>query len=84
MSKFVVLYMSLKIILFGRLVDIAGNVVSIDDVADTNSLVNELNKKYPELAKTKYVIAVDKQLVKGNTVLDSNSTVALLPPFSGG
>ena len=76
--------MSLKIILFGKLADIAGASVSVDNVVDTDSLVNSLNKRYPELANTKYVIAVDKQLIKENTVLNKKSTVALLPPFSGG
>lgn len=76
--------MSVKIILFGKLADIAGDAVSVDNVADTDSLVNSLNKRYPELAATKYVIAVDKQVIKENTVLNNKSTVALLPPFSGG
>lgn len=77
-------FMSVKIILFGKLADIAGGSVSVDNVADTDSLVDSLNKRYPELATTKYVIAVDKQLVTENTVLSKKSMVALLPPFSGG
>ena len=76
--------MSVKIILFGKLAEIAGGAVSMDNVEDTDSLINALNKNYPEFAKTKYVIAVDKQVIKENTVLNKKSTVALLPPFSGG
>ncbi|HEV8272118.1 MAG TPA: MoaD/ThiS family protein [Chitinophagaceae bacterium] len=76
--------MSVKIILFGKLADIAGSSVSVDNVPDTNSLVDSLNKRYPELATTKYVIAVDKQVINENTVLNKKSMVALLPPFSGG
>lgn len=76
--------MSLKIILFGRLADIAGNSVSVNDVTDTDSLITVLHKKFPTLADIKYVIAVDKQIIKENTGLNKNSTVALLPPFSGG
>ena len=76
--------MSVKIILFGKLAEIAGGAVSVDNVADTDSLINDLQKKYPEFAKTKYLIAVDKQVIKENTVLNKKSTVALLPPFSGG
>ena len=75
--------MSVKIILFGKLAEIAGGAVSVDNVADTDSLINDLQKKYPEFAKTKYLIAVDKQVIKENTVLNKKSTVALLPPFSG-
>ena len=76
--------MSVKIILFGKLADIAGGSVSVDNVADTDTLINTLHKNYPEFTKTKYVIAVDKQLIKENTTLNKKSTVALLPPFSGG
>jgi sulfur-carrier protein len=76
--------MSVKIILFGKLADIGGGSVSVDNVADTDSLVDSLNKRYPELAATKYVIAVDKQVITENTVLSKKSMVALLPPFSGG
>jgi molybdopterin synthase sulfur carrier subunit len=76
--------MSVKIILFGKLAEIAGGSVSVDNVPDTDSLINALHKDYPEFVKTRYVIAVDKQVIKENTVLNKKSTVALLPPFSGG
>ena len=76
--------MSVKIILFGKLAEIAGGTVSVDNVADTDSLIIALHKDYPEFFKTKYLIAVDKQVIKENTVLNKKSTVALLPPFSGG
>jgi molybdopterin synthase sulfur carrier subunit len=39
---------------------------------------------YPSLADAKYLIAVDKQTVTGNTILKEGSMIALLPPFSGG
>ena len=76
--------MSLKIILFGKLADITGNSLTVNNVADTDSLVNELRKNYPALAGMKYIIAVDKQVIIENTILNNNSVVALLPPFSGG
>ena len=76
--------MSLKIILFGRLADIAGNSVAVDDVSDTDNLIKALHKNCPTLADTKYIIAVDKQVIKENTILSDSSVVALLPPFSGG
>jgi sulfur-carrier protein len=76
--------MDLQIILFGRLVDIAGSSVFVNGVADTDSLINALHKAYPTLAETKYVVAVDKRVITSNTLLNERSVVALLPPFSGG
>lgn len=76
--------MSVKVIMFGRLADISENSVTINDVVDTDDLVNSLHKKYPALAGAKYVIAVNKKVIKENTVLDNDCIVALLPPFSGG
>jgi molybdopterin synthase sulfur carrier subunit len=76
--------MSIHIILFGRLADIAGNSVFVNDAADTDSLMSALHTTYPALAKAKYVIAVNRQVITSNTRLNDNSVVALLPPFSGG
>lgn len=76
--------MAVKIILFGRLIDIAGSSLSLENVADTNSLVNALHILYPALGDAKYAIAVDKRVVSENTELTESSIVALLPPFSGG
>lgn len=76
--------MTLHVILFGRLADIAGSSVFVSAVADTDSLVQALHKTYPALAESKYVIAVDKHVITSNTLLSEKSVVALLPPFSGG
>ena len=70
--------------MFGRLADIAGNSFTVNDVADTDRLISTLHKRYPALAQTKYVIAVNKQVISSNTLLNEDSVVALLPPFSGG
>ena len=76
--------MKLEVLMFGRLADIAGNYFTVKDVADTDRLINTLHKTYPALAKIKYVIAVNKQVITSNTLLNEDSVVALLPPFSGG
>jgi molybdopterin converting factor small subunit len=74
-----------NIIIFGQLKELTGNEpVRLAGITDTNGLVKELNRKYPAMITAKYVIAVDKQIVSENTILTDNSTVALLPPFSGG
>ena len=76
--------MQINIIIFGQLCDLLGENLVMNNVDDTDSLTSILNERYPELARSKYMMAVDKKLVKGNTLLNYNSTVALLPPFSGG
>ena len=76
--------MPVNIIIFGRLTDIAGSSLALENIADTNSLVKVLHSLYPALADSKYVVAVDKKVVNENTTLSENSEVALLPPFSGG
>ena len=71
--------------IFGQLTDIinSNELTLTTGIADTNSLVSELNKRYPALAGTKYMMAVNKQTVTANTILKEDSIVALLPPFSG-
>ena len=77
--------LQVNIIIFGQLKDITGSdLVRLTDIADTNELVKELNKTYPAMMAANYLIAVHKQVVLENTLLTNNSTVALLPPFSGG
>ncbi|HKZ67595.1 MAG TPA: MoaD/ThiS family protein [Chitinophagaceae bacterium] len=77
--------MQIRIMIFGQLTDIINSsTLTLTDIADTNSLVDELNKLYPALADSKYIMAVNKQTVIANTILKEDSTVALLPPFSGG
>ncbi len=70
---------------FGQLTEIIKtNVVALPDGADSDALVQELQKMYPALAAKKYMIAIDKKTISRNTGLAEGSTVALLPPFSGG
>jgi len=76
--------MRINIIIFGQLADITGSTLSLENVTDTNTLVKELHSLYPVLSDSKYVIAVNNKMVNENTILTANSTVALLPPFSGG
>ena len=77
--------MQVKILIFGQLADIVNDhELTLIDMPDTNNVINELNKRYPALAQARYVMAVDKQSITTNTNLKDGSTVALLPPFSGG
>lgn len=76
--------MQINILLFGQLVDLLGDNFILMQVKDTDALTTILHDSYPVLVNTKYVMAVDKKMVTTNTPLFNNSTVALMPAFSGG
>jgi molybdopterin synthase sulfur carrier subunit len=74
-----------QIIVFGQLTDLVqSSSIAIPDVPDTDALRKALTSQFPALATAKFAIAVDQQIITTNTLLTEKSTVALLPPFSGG
>ena len=77
--------MQVNILIFGQIADItgSGNLI-MSEVKDTAELLQKLQMNYPALLDSKFAIAVDKKIVKENTALQDNNTIALLPPFSGG
>lgn len=77
--------MKIKIQLFGPLTEICNShQIETELVADTHTLLEVLKKQYPALKTSIFVIAVNNQLRKENTLLQEDDTVSLLPPFSGG
>ena len=76
--------MKINIIIFGQLRDLLGENIMMNNIADTDGLIKAVAERYPALHDSKYMLAVNKKLVTGNTLLTDNCTVALLPPFSGG
>ena len=77
--------MQIRILVFGQLTDVTNSSeLTLDNIKDTDSLVAELNSRYPAFSHAKYVVAVDKLTIASNTILKDGSTIALLPPFSGG
>lgn len=77
--------MAITLILFGNLVDLIGCTrLVVEDMPDTDQLVHYLHQQYPLLQTAKYAIAVDRKLITQNAFLTDGTTVALLPPFSGG
>lgn len=75
----------IDILAFGQLTDITGrNTWQMEDVYDTDKLKAELVEKYPKLAQSKFLLAVNMEVIRGNVKLNPGDVVALLPPFSGG
>lgn len=75
--------MTIKI--FGQLNDIVeSNLIQMNNVADTDELLQQLQLKYPDLINAKFKIAVNRSIIQSNTILQQDAEIALLPPFSGG
>jgi len=77
--------MKTQILLFGQLAELAGTKqIILEGFTDSQSLMSALLQQYPALSQSKYVVAINKEIVSENTILPENSIVALMPPFSGG
>jgi molybdopterin synthase sulfur carrier subunit len=77
------------VLLFGSLRDLAGWREQIfEGVSDLNGLRSDIARLYPGLAEAisgpGVQVAVDKALVRGNSILSAGAEVAFLPPMSGG
>ena len=76
--------MAVKIQLFGQLKQIAGAAELTTDAADTDELAREMIIRFPVLENLPYLIAVDRNVIQGNTSIKAGQELALLPPYSGG
>lgn len=80
--------MTITIKYFGLIADITHlkeEVFTADDqLMKVEDLINNLSVKYSALAKTSYIIAVNKNIATNNLTLHHNDVLSLLPPFSGG
>jgi len=75
----------ITVLTFGAITDITGQKnFEMDGIDSTEKLVETLEEKYPLLKTVQYAIAVDKEVIQQHTNLDSDATIAILPPFSGG
>ena len=74
----------ITVLFFGKLAEIAGPKAELPLIASTDALLEQLRLQYPLLASEKFIVAVDKKTITGNTTLNDHCTVALLQPFSGG
>ncbi len=75
----------IELIFFGQLTDSTGvSSVLVEDVANTETLIDVIKSLYPSLESSKYMVAVNNTMVTENTILTPGSKVAFMPPFSGG
>ncbi|HEX4849796.1 MAG TPA: MoaD/ThiS family protein [Puia sp.] len=78
--------MAIKVITFGPISDLTNHEsICFDHVTDTDQLVRKLHEKFPSLAHSPYIIAVDQEIISSNFALSgTDHEIALLPPYSGG
>lgn len=77
--------MKVTVKFFGPFVSIAGrDLLQIKDVKDISSLRKEIFQQFPEMERHTFSVFVNKQVVKGNLMLNDGDTVGMLPPYSGG
>lgn len=75
----------MNIMIFGQLEDVTGSsVISVENSADTEMLLQRLYAQYPLLKEKKFLVAVNKKIVTQKIAIGEQAEVALLPPFSGG
>lgn len=73
------------VLFFGALAEITGcNKLELEGFKDTGSLQEELVKRYPVLSTRQFALALNQQLIREHAPLPEYSTLAFLPPFSGG
>ncbi|RZK70683.1 MAG: hypothetical protein EOO85_20790, partial [Pedobacter sp.] len=67
------------------LTEIVDSGLIIDsELTDSDSVRKYLLKNHPEIADKKFIMAINKTIIRQNTDLTELDTVAILPPFSGG
>ena len=76
--------MEFNVKVFGRIKEITDPSFTVCDIPDTDQLRVYLGKRYPTLQRLNYAIAVEKEIIHDNVLLNDKAEVALLPPFSGG
>ncbi|MEO8582480.1 MAG: MoaD/ThiS family protein [Flavitalea sp.] len=77
--------MAIKVLLFAQLAELMNaKELVVENISSTNELIGVLEQQYPVFKGAAYVVAVEKDIINANTKLNDFSTVALLPPFSGG
>lgn len=77
--------MKIEILFFGQLTDKTGCTnMQLDNPGTIDLLKEQLFSKFPALKNASFTIALNNQLVLEDQTISENSTIAFMPPFSGG
>ena len=79
--------MTVKVLFFGPLAETTGVKevhINLDGISMLSHIKDLLDEKYLKTSKLPYMMAVNKEQVRGDIALNSGDEIALMPPFSGG
>jgi molybdopterin synthase sulfur carrier subunit len=77
--------MKIELLFFGQLTDKIGcTSMHVDNPGTIFQLKELLLMQYPALKEVKFTIALNNKLVIEDASIPENSTIAMMPPFSGG
>ena len=75
----------ISVLFFGQITDFTRtNKLELNDLEDTDTVLNHLKSMFPSLKTSPYQVALDKEIIHENIMLSSIHTIALLPPYAGG
>ncbi|MDI1240355.1 MAG: MoaD/ThiS family protein [bacterium] len=79
--------MKVTVLFFGATADTVGSrelEIRADEAATAKSIIDQLSKDHPALAKHKLLIAINEEYADPDTLLKDGEEVALFTAVSGG
>lgn len=79
--------MKVSVKYFGQIaeaIELNNEYIELPNGASYNQFLEVLNSFHPSLQGYVYKVAVNKKIVNGNVLLEPDSEIAILPPYSGG
>lgn len=73
-----------RVLYFGAAEEVTGKSEETIMAGDTASLRNLLISTYPALKQIPFRMALNRILLKEDSVLQKNDIIAIMPPFQGG
>jgi molybdopterin converting factor small subunit len=75
---------TVKVLYFGAATEMAGRAEEEIVASDTTMLRREILARYPAMKGLTFRMALNRVLLKEESLLKENDIVAILPPFEGG
>jgi len=72
------------VLYFGITQEITGKVTEKIEAGNTANLHTKILERYPGMRSVSFRIALNGKLITGERDLESEDTIAILPPFAGG